>query len=138
MALSEIVGQQENPTEKITKRVNQFLDYMANNPDAKIRYHTSNMILQRHSNESYPTALKAQSRAGSHFFLGSPPKHGSPVKLNGTIIANWTILKCVATSAAKDELVALFLNSTEAKTMRLTIPSHPTPSMWKIQRRWVL
>ena len=36
MTLSEIAGQQANPTEKTMKRVNEFLDYMASNPDAKI------------------------------------------------------------------------------------------------------
>ena len=36
MALSEIAGQQASPTEKTTKRVNKFLDYMASNPDEKI------------------------------------------------------------------------------------------------------
>ena len=59
MALNKIAGQQANPTEKTMKRVNEFLDYMASNPDAKIRYHASDMVLNVHSNASYMTAPKA-------------------------------------------------------------------------------
>ena len=29
------------------KRVNNFLDYIASNPDAKIRYHASDMVLKK-------------------------------------------------------------------------------------------
>ena len=50
--------------------------------------------------------------------------------LNGDIITNYTIPKCVITSAAKAELGALFLNALEAKIMRLTLEEigHPQPS----------
>ena len=37
--------------------------------------------------------------------------------LNGDIITNYTIPKCVITSAAKAELGALFLNALRAKNM---------------------
>ena len=131
-ALSEIAGQQAKPTQKTMDRVNKFLDYMASNPDAKIRYHASDMVLNVHSDASYLTAPKARSRVGGHFFLGSIPKDGCPIRLNGAILTNCTILKCVAASAAEAELGALFLNAIEAKIMRLTLeemghPQPPTP-----------
>ena len=94
---------------------------MASNPDAKIRYHASDMVLNVHSDASYMTAPKAQSRAGGHFFLGSLPKDGCPIRLNGAILTLCTILRCVAASAAEAELGALFLNAIEAKIMRLTL-----------------
>jgi len=132
MALSEIAGQQANPTKKTMQRVQKFLDYMASNPDAKIRYHASDMVLNVHSDASYLTAPRARSRASGHFFLGSIPKDGCPIRLNGAILTNCTILKCVAASAAEAELGALFLNALEAKIMRLTLeemghPQPPTP-----------
>ena len=131
-ALSEIAGQQSKPTEKTMDRVNHFLDYMATNPDAKIRYYGSDMVLNVHSDASYLTAPGARSRAGGHFFLGSIPKDGCPIRLNGAVLALSTILRCVAASAAEAELGALFLNAQEAKIMRLTLeemghPQPPTP-----------
>ena len=132
MALSEIMGQQKNPTQKTMERVNQFLDYMATHPDAKIRFYASDMVLNVHSDASYLTAPRARSRAGGHFFLGSLPKDGCPIKLNGAVLTLCTILKCVAASAAEAELDALFLNALEAKVMCLTLeelghPQPPTP-----------
>ena len=62
--------------------------------------------------------------------------------LNGAIITNYTIPKCVITSAAKAELGALFLNALEAKIMRLTLeeighPQSPTPIHCENStRRW--
>ena len=37
-ALSEIASEQANPTERTKKKVDQLLDYMATNPNAKIRF----------------------------------------------------------------------------------------------------
>ena len=132
MALSEISSQQSAPTENTMKRVNQFLDYMWTHPDAIIRYRASDMILNVHSDASYLSAPKARSRAGGYFFLGSLPRDGDPIKLNGAIHVTCTILKLVAASAAEAELGALFLNAQEAKVIRLVLaelghPQPPTP-----------
>ena len=111
------------------ERVNHFLIYMATHPDARIRYYASDMVLNVHSDASYLTAAGARSCAGGHFFLGSLPKDGSPIRLNGAILALSTILRCVAASASEAELGALFLNAQEAKIMRLTLEEmgHPQP-----------
>ena len=68
------------------ERVDQFLDYMHDHPVAKIRYYASDMVLNVHFDASYLTAPKAQSRAGGHFFLGSLPKDGCPIRLNGAVL----------------------------------------------------
>ena len=52
--------------------------------------------------------------------------------LNGVILTQCAILKCVAASAAEAELGALFLNAMEARIIRLTLkemghPQPPTP-----------
>ena len=90
------------------------------------------MVLNVHSDASYLTAAGARSRAGGHFFLGSIPKDGCPICLNGAILSLSTILKCVAASDAKNELGAHFLNAQEARILRLTLaemghPQPPTP-----------
>jgi hypothetical protein len=78
---------------------------MLTHHDAKIQYHVSNMILNIHSNALHLSAPHA------HFFLGSLPVDGDPLKFNGAIHIICTILKLVATSAAEAELGALFLNA---------------------------
>ena len=90
------------------------------------------MILNIHSDASYLTATKGRSRAGGYFFLGSLPKEGNPIKLNGNIAITYAILKLVAASAAEAELGALFLNTQEAKVIRIILhklghPQPPTP-----------
>ena len=64
LALSDIVSQQANPTNKITKRVCQLLDYIATHPGAKIRFCASDMILNVHSDASYLSAAKDKSCTG--------------------------------------------------------------------------
>ena len=121
MALSDIATQQNKPTDNTRKRVDQLLDYMATHPMAKIRYKASDMVLNIHSDASYLSAPKARSRAGGFFFLGSVPKDGNPISLNGAVHITCTILKLVAASAAEAELGALFLNAQEAKVLRLML-----------------
>ena len=103
------------------QRVNTFLDYMATNPEAKIRYYASNMVLNMNSDARYLTAPKARSRAGGNFSRGSIPKDGCPIRLNGAILTQCCILKCVAASAAEAGPEYLFLNAMDAKIIRLTL-----------------
>ena len=131
-ALSAIAAEQSSPTERTLQRVRQFLDYMHTHPNAVIRFRSSDMILNVHSDASYLTASRARSRAGGYFFLGSLPKNGKPIKLNGNVAITCAILKLVAASAAEAELGALFLNAQEARIIRLTLaemghPQPPTP-----------
>ena len=128
-ALNAIAAEQAHPTKLTLQRVHQFLDYMATNPDATIRYHASNMVLNAHSNASFHSASRARFHSGGYFFLGNVPKDDKPIKLKGAIYILCTILKLVAASAAEAELGALFLNAQEAKIMCLTLKelSHPQP-----------
>jgi hypothetical protein len=102
---------------------------MWTHPDAIIRYHASDMILNVHSDASYLSAPKARSQAGGLFFLGSLPHDGDPIRLNSAIHITCTILKLLAALAAEAELGALFLNAQEAEIMRLifTELGHPQP-----------
>ena len=49
------------------------------------------------------------------------PRDGEPIQLNGNIAITCAILKIVAAPAAKAELGALFLNTKEARVIRLIL-----------------
>jgi hypothetical protein len=132
MALSTIASEQAHATQTTIKNVKQMLDYLAWHPDATIRFHASDMVLNIHSDASYLSAKGAKSRASGHFFLGSVPQDGHPIFLNGAIFSLSTLLKMVASSAAEAELGALFMCIKEGRIIRLTLtemghPQPPTP-----------
>ena len=52
-ALSSLASAQARATESIIKKMEQMLDYLATNPDAKVRIRASDMILNINSNASY-------------------------------------------------------------------------------------
>jgi hypothetical protein len=81
MPLNDIVTEQTKATEKTQAATNQLLDYLATHPDATIRYHASDMILQIHSDASYLSVSNARSRLGGLFFVGN--KSPEQDKLNG-------------------------------------------------------
>jgi hypothetical protein len=132
MGLNAIANEQSTPTKMTKERVLHLLDYLATHPHAIVRFYKSDMILNVHSDASYLSAPKARSRATGYYFLGSLPKDGQPIPLNGAIHVLYTLLKFVASSAAEAELGALFLNAKQAKIMRLALeelghPQPPTP-----------
>jgi hypothetical protein len=62
MLLNDIETEQKTATEKTKTAAGQLLDYLATQPDAKIRFHVSDMILHIHSDASYLSVSKARSR----------------------------------------------------------------------------
>ena len=61
--------------------------------------------------------------------MGSIPRDGEPIRLNGNISVTCAILKLVASSVAEAEVGALVLNTKEARIVRLTLAElgHPQP-----------
>ena len=105
---------------------------MAWHPNAIVRFHASDMILNIHSDASYLTHPKSRSRAGGHISLGSVPVFRTINQIKRYIIHSLCkILKFVAASAAEAELGALFLITKEAKTMCITLEEleYPQPSI---------
>jgi hypothetical protein len=109
----------------------QLLDYLATNADAKIRYYASGMIMNIHSDASYLSESKAQSRACGHFFMGLKPVDGHPIKLNGVFYTNSVIFKFVVASAVEAELGAIFHNCQDGIVFHQTLADmgHPQPKM---------
>ena len=69
VTLRELVSEQEKSKETTMWTVTYLLNYMATNPDAKIRFHKIIMVLHIHRNVLYLSAPKDQSRVGGYFYL---------------------------------------------------------------------
>ena len=117
--------------------VQQLLDYLASNPNTKIRFHASGMILFIHSDASYLLVTKARSRASGVFLLSDPKpdtitfSEYTPI-LNGFIFIMCKILRNIMALAAEAGYGALFLNGQSAVPIRTTLiemhhPQPPTP-----------
>ena len=113
MALSSIASKQTKGTKHTLEKAYQVLDYLASHPDAVIRFQASDMVLNIHSDASYLSKPNACSRACGHFFMGTLPIDGKPIKLNGAFHTLCAILQFVVVSAAEAQLGALFLNCQE-------------------------
>ena len=120
-ALSSIASEQAQATKNTEKKVERLLDYLATHSTASIRYYASDMILNIQSDASYLSETRARSRVAGNFFLGSIPKKGKPIELNGAIHILCGILKLVVASATEAELGPLFLNCKEGKIQRLIL-----------------
>ena len=69
VALSAIASEQATPTKNTLKKIAQFLDYAATNPDAVLTYHRSDMILNVEIYASYFSERHTRIRAGGHFYI---------------------------------------------------------------------
>ena len=70
VALFAITSKQAKALSKKTiENMGQLLQYLATHPDVKMRFYTSDMILNVHSDVSYFSIPGDNSRACGHFFL---------------------------------------------------------------------
>jgi hypothetical protein len=91
MPLNDIATEQTKATEKTQAATNQMLEYLATHPDATIRYHASDMILNIHRDASYLSVSNVRSRLGGLFFLGN--KSPEQETLNGSILNVAAVIK---------------------------------------------
>jgi hypothetical protein len=129
MALSTIASKQAKGTEKTMAKTKQLLDYLTMHPDATVRFHALDIILNIHSDASYLLVANAHSRACGQFFMGWKADPTKPLKLNGTFFGLCAILQFIVASAAEAKSGALFLNCKQATIFRLTLEEmgHPQP-----------
>jgi hypothetical protein len=115
--------------------LHQFLDYAIIYPDAKDRFSASHMILTIHSDASYLSKAQGRSGAGGILHLSSLHDPPTPAPTNGAVHITSVIIKHVMSSAAEDELVALFYIAQDACSIRVTLEEvgHPEP-LTAIQR----
>jgi hypothetical protein len=119
MPLNDIATEQTKATKKTQAATNQMLDYLATHPDATIRYHASDMILNIHSDASYLSVSNARSRLGGLFFLGT--KSPEQETLNGSILNVAAVIKNVVPPAAESEVGACFHNAQSGAPLRVTL-----------------
>ena len=96
---------------------------------SKGKFHTSDMIMNIHSNALYLSAPGARSRPCRHFFMGLIPKDNEPIVLYGAFHMSTIVMQFVVASAAEAELRALFHNCQAAIIFRQTLANigHPQP-----------
>jgi hypothetical protein len=70
MPFNVLASEQSNATEVTADKVIKLLNYCNTHPEAKIRYHASDMILHIHSDASYLSESEAKSRAGGLLLHG--------------------------------------------------------------------
>jgi hypothetical protein len=109
--ISALASQSSKSTENTMRQTLRLLDYLATQEDAVLSYHASNMVLAVHSNASYLSKPKAQSRVGGQFFLSSnttvPPNKGAILNIAHNI-------KNVVSSATRAELAGLYIMARKA------------------------
>ena len=66
-ALNSLGTQQATPTEQTRNDANMLMDYLHTHPDAKLRYHKSEMQLHIDSDAAYLVVPKAKSRVSGYF-----------------------------------------------------------------------
>jgi hypothetical protein len=104
MVLSTIVANQTLATEWTLEQCTQMLDCLAHNADAKVRFCSSDMIMNVHLDVSYLSKTKAHSQTCGHFFMEWMLKDGDPIKINGVFHVSANILCFVVASTAEAEL----------------------------------
>jgi hypothetical protein len=102
VALGTLASAQAKVTAATAESMNQLIDYCATHPDAEVRYHPSDMVLQVSSDASYLSEPEAHSRTGGHFYLGN--NDGPQQQINGPILCLSSIIKHVMSSAAEAEV----------------------------------
>ena len=95
MTLSAIANEKAAATENTEIKVLKLLNYLATHPEAKIRFHATDMILNIQSDASYLSETRARSRLAGYFFLGRNIVKGEKIKMNGNIFVSCGILKIV-------------------------------------------
>lgn len=107
-----------NGTQQTAKALTHFLNYCAANPDAKVTYRASVMILHNHLDKAYLVASDAQSQTGGYTYLGNKETNKQIINCPITIIAK--IINVVMVSAAEAEVAALYMNAKELVPLQLT------------------
>ena len=96
------------------QKIDHFLDYLDTRPDAKVRYHVSDMILHCNSDAAYLVETKARSTVGGFYYLNSKQNPN----LNGTVYCEYCLINVTMASAAESEVGALFYNTRNIMPMR--------------------
>ena len=83
------------------------MNYAHTYPDAKIRYHASDMQLYIDSDAAYLVLHQARSRGAGHFYFSNKLKNTTQIPTptpNGHVLTYCVILRNVMSTAAEEEV----------------------------------
>jgi hypothetical protein len=134
-SLNEIATQQANPTTETMEKCDMLMDYLASNPDAKVRFYASDMYLYLETDAAYLVLPQARSWCAAYYYLSDKLK--SPTdkpKMNGAVHVLWKTIPNVVGSAAEAEVGGICYGAREAVPMIIALeemghPRDPTGVM---------
>jgi hypothetical protein len=120
MPVNVLASEQTRATADTEKKIIKLLNYCTTHPEATLRDHASDMILNIHSDASYLSERESKSQAGGVFYMGSNTDKSNRLT-DGAILIISTVLKHVMSLAAEAEIGAVFLNAKEGTVLRTTL-----------------
>jgi hypothetical protein len=144
-ALSTLASEQSTDTSATAEGMHHLPDYCATHPDAEVRVHSSDMVLQVSSDASCLSEQEACSRTGGHFYLGNNVDRQQ--QISGPILCLSSIIKHIMSSAAEAEIGSIFSNAKEAAPLRVVLEemgqNHPPSpiqtdkfnNLWNLQQK---
>jgi hypothetical protein len=128
MPVNVLASEKTRATAETADKIIKLLNYCATHPEATLRYHASDMILNIHSDASHFSEREARRRAGRFFYMGRNTDKANKLT-NGAIMIIRTVIKHVMSSAAESEIGAVFLNIKEGTVIQTTLEElgHPHP-----------
>jgi hypothetical protein len=120
MPINVLASEQSRATSETADKIIKLLNYCNTRPETKIRYHVSNMIQYIHSDASYLSERETKSRAGGFFYMGNSTNKANKLT-NGAILMISIVLKHVMSSAAEEEIGAVFINAKEGAVLHTTL-----------------
>ena len=116
-------------TERVAEMAAYLFNFCANNRNPKVGYYASDVQLCGHTDASYLSVSKAQSRAAAYSYLSTddgailPPNHNLklPARPNGAVHVMSTLTQQVLSSATEAEVGATFYGYQDAIPLRNTL-----------------
>jgi hypothetical protein len=100
MPVNVLASEQTKATAATADKIIKLLNYCTTHPEATLRYHASDIILNIHSDASYLSEREAKSRAEGFFYMDSSTDKANTLT-NRAILIISTVLKHVMSSAAE-------------------------------------
>ena len=127
-AVCLLASDQSAPTQSTWKSALRLLGYAKANPDGRLVYQPSDMILRIHSDASYLNRPKSGSTAGGFHYLGTL----DPDFINGPVFCHCTRIPVVCAAVSEAEYAAIFANAQVGCDERVILsslgyPQPPTP-----------
>ena len=124
--LNKIASEQAKPTTDTSEKCDILMDYLHTNPNAAIRYHTSDMVLKVVYDAAFFVLPKSRSRAADIYHLGWINNN----KQNGLINVLFQTIKNVVASASEAEMEGIYLGAPHCCPIRIACIKlgHPQPA----------